>query len=535
MENRITLGSINSTFFNNTEKSVTTDSTSGIQLFGNGKGKTENSEPLPPEKEYTIENLRNKYPASDYDIKNSDGIIMVTKKDENTKVFSVQFNDDKSVEISKYNEYGDKIEQVIKNQYGITTQKKIIDPYDIGTKELYEYDDSGILQQHTDIYIEYKDGAGMKTAKITTYKDGKPYKIQVSDPEIPVKFPMADNIKSKMDSNDPTVVDDILQLTPDTVVDILQNFYMINKKEDWLDEVHTSLLNSINESSLPNSAKKKAVSHLQKTIESAAKQAGYPVSKKDFDYDKAITYLAYKQVGVDINFSVQDTQISNPYYTGDKYSLQQDGMTITITNKNTNSSKQINLEKLLQNYVNIQEKAEIIKLIQKVPPEVLMDLAVEIETFKPPLDLLDIYNENALGYYYSTTNQIAVNVGTDLQTFIHEMGHAVDHIGKDVGGGSLKIEYSLENNPEFSKIYEEELQKYLADGNTIYDFNDPNADRSLYATANIHELFAECYDLLMRGDSGSKDILLKYFPKTLEFIKEQIKINRSQSDYARRH
>lgn len=397
MDNKISFNNINGVFFNS-ETDNKTNTNTEISMFPFNKLKEKIEQIRSPQEEYSIDNLKNMYPSNEFYIENKDGNYIVTRKDNNSKAFSVEFNEDKTATISKFNKDGLCIEEIVKNQYGIMTQKRTIDPYDIGTKQLLEYDDSGILIRTSDFYISYNGDVGMKAVKITTYKNGKPYKIETSDPDIPVKFPLAETIKSKFTNNDPTVVGDILQITPDTVVDIVQNYYSINTKEDWLNTINIPLIKTIEESLLSEAQKKKAISHLEKTIETAAKQNGIPVPKTGFDYDKAVNILAYKQEGVDLNFTIPETQVNNPYYAGDKYSLKQDGMIITITNKDTNTSNTIDLEKLLEKYVNIQEKAKIIELIQKVPPEVLMDLSYEIENFRPPLDALDIYKDNALGY-----------------------------------------------------------------------------------------------------------------------------------------
>ena len=47
-------------------------------------------------------------------------------------------------------------------------------------------------------------------------------------------------------------------------------------------------------------------------------------------------------------------------------------------------------------------------------------------------------------------------------------------------------------------------------------------------------MFAECYTLLMSGHCSSKDLILDYFPKTLEIVKEHLKQIRTLPDGIRR-
>ena len=97
----------------------------------------------------------------------------------------------------------------------------------------------------------------------------------------------------------------------------------------------------------------------------------------------------------------------------------------------------------------------------------------------------------------------------------HELGHAVDFNGKYTNTSSI------DDNQEFMSAFNEEMEAYIAQG------GKKGGPGATYATTNEEEMFAECYTLLMLGNCGSKDIIVKFFPKTLKAVEKHIEYVRS--------
>ena len=107
----------------------------------------------------------------------------------------------------------------------------------------------------------------------------------------------------------------------------------------------------------------------------------------------------------------------------------------------------------------------------------------------------------------------------DPTVIVHELGHAIDN--RNI------LKYSTQSE-EFKKVFEEEMKAYEAAGNQRYDGTYravPN-----YCTTNEKEMFAECYTMLMFGkpSSSSGELILQYFPKTLEMCKKILQETRNR-------
>ena len=189
------------------------------------------------------------------------------------------------------------------------------------------------------------------------------------------------------------------------------------------------------------------------------------------------------------------------------------------------------MDKLLENF-SYYEKREAIKLINELPVEVLMDISKEVTFAKPRRDLIsnntlgqfELYKDNitlqSLGYVYN---------GFSLRTITHELGHAIDGIGK--------LNFASDYNQNFYTCFDNEKKEYLNNGNVRYSydagFGDAARNSDIYATANLQEMFAECYTLLMLGSCKSKYTILKYFPKTLNAAQEMLESIRNLPDKKR--
>ncbi len=243
--------------------------------------------------------------------------------------------------------------------------------------------------------------------------------------------------------------------------------------------------------------------------------------------------VQYKKYNVNLNFKKQNSKIQNEYHTGDSYSIVQNGTIITIKNERTKQQRQIDLDKLLRNYPNARDRAKIIKQLQNLPGEVLMDIAIETDSFIPLKNTTETITVaggaqcNAAGYYAGSDDTIHINHSNGNLTLVHEVGHAVDY------NGIRQNRSSVLNDPNFKKIFNEEMRQYISAGNQRYVYNSPNSKRNTYATANEQEMFAECYTLLMMGKCNSQNIIEKYFPKTLKYIDNKIKQIRNMKDNVR--
>lgn len=234
-----------------------------------------------------------------------------------------------------------------------------------------------------------------------------------------------------------------------------------------------------------------------------------------------------------LNLYIEEpSQIDNSVYKSKNSFVKiHKGNKIIILNQQTNKTSTINMDKLLENF-SYYEKREAIKLINELPVEVLMDISKEVTFAKPRRDLIsnnfvglfDLYKDNitlqSLGYVYN---------GFSLSTITHELGHAIDGIGK--------LHFESDYNQNFYTCFDNEMKEYLNNGNVrhSYDagFGDPASNSDIYATANLQEMFAECYTLLMLGSCKSKYTILKYFPKTLNAAQEMLESIRNLPDKKR--
>ena len=153
------------------------------------------------------------------------------------------------------------------------------------------------------------------------------------------------------------------------------------------------------------------------------------------------------------------------------------------------------------------------------------DISIELNHITSKSDRI-APGDNFDGIYLGESDSVVTNVN-ELTTFVHELGHSIDC--------GLNYRYSSETT-EFNSIFEEELAAYIAAGFTQhvskagYKRKDSTSN---YATHNVHEMFAECYTLLMLGDCQSKDVILAHFPKCLKAAEELLKEIRKRSNEER--
>ena len=240
-----------------------------------------------------------------------------------------------------------------------------------------------------------------------------------------------------------------------------------------------------------------------------------------------------KSLGYKTNFKNNNSQVSNENYKGAIYSVVQRGDTITVTNKNTNKVYKIDMN-MLTKELTIDQRVQFKCMLQNLPAEVLADVALELENSITKKEEKDSkYSGIYYGGFYDSIS--LVNMDNYL-TFIHELGHSVDYLGKYYSTSSIN------DNAEFARAFESEMNAYLAQGGKKYvdadenqkqNIKDTTSNRSSYATKNEREMFAECYTLLMNGNCGSDELILKHFPKTLEAVKKHIAYVRSLDEEVR--
>ena len=263
------------------------------------------------------------------------------------------------------------------------------------------------------------------------------------------------------------------------------------------------------------------------------------LKKRPNDYANIKRHLAevqYAQYGVNLNFKNQNSVVSNRFRKGDSHSVVQNGTILTIRNNKSGKQRTIDLDKLLQNYPNARERAKLIKMLQKMPGEVLMDIAIETDSFIPSSgETVNVGRGGrcqAAGYYNPSDDTVHIDPEKGVSTIVHETGHMVDFNRAN----SKRNNSSVLKDPEFKRIFNDEMRKYISAGNKRYVY-DPsgrsNSPRGTYATANEREMFAECYTLLMLGNCGSEGVITKYFPRTLAYINQKIEYNRQYSDSVR--
>ena len=131
--------------------------------------------------------------------------------------------------------------------------------------------------------------------------------------------------------------------------------------------------------------------------------------------------------------------------------------------------------------------------------------------------------------------------GMNQTTIVHELGHSIDNI---IIHKKLKIikpkSIWKSNQAKIRAAYNNEKQEYIKLGMPVYKEHvivDPLTgerkqiiDNGPYCTMDAQEFFAECYGIIMLGESADKsstECIKKYFPKTFELVKESINEIRS--------
>lgn len=188
----------------------------------------------------------------------------------------------------------------------------------------------------------------------------------------------------------------------------------------------------------------------------------------------------------------------NGYKTEFKYAENGNASTIVITNSKTGEERIIDLDKLVKGF-DENDTQTIIEAIKEIPPEALMDLSVEMKINN------SIVLAGASANYLPNSDTVSLKGGNITpETIVHELGHAID--ARYINGYNTLLS-TFEKH--LHKIYEHERDQYKKSGHEVsylYNYIDISGNykartnsNAPYATANLQEIFAECYTTMMLG------------------------------------
>lgn len=354
--------------------------------------------------------------------------------------------------------------------------------------------------------------------------DGKAIKNSAHKP-ISVGNFMAEEIYNDFNSiiqnNTPKNLNNLIKhikdINPENVKGFLDNFkyYALdtetNKTQDFFEYIK-------NFPNISNDKKEILISHVKKCLE--------------------------KAMGYNETYFNMDSQVKNKYYTGDSYAVARHGDFINIVSPERPwQTYDINLAELVKD-LPIEQGIQVKKMIQELPGEVLVDLAIELkncslddgqseknqayEKLRPKLKGYRI-----AAWYSPKDDNITIGVSGNYaskNTLVHELGHAVDYNGRFFNTASS------ESSKIFDNTFASEMKQYLAKGYKAFDGgeNTDYKEGSSYATYNKKEMFAECYTLMMTGYCDSKQVIEEHFPKTLKAVGTLIKEIRAMEESKRR-
>ncbi len=183
----------------------------------------------------------------------------------------------------------------------------------------------------------------------------------------------------------------------------------------------------------------------------------------------------------------------------------------------------MDLNEITSEISDIEQKLRFKSIVQNLPAECPEDLSVEVSR----LEFEDgDFSALITGHYYPISDQIKLKA-IYSEVLIHELGHALDY------NGYFSNTSLIGANSKFKEVNPVEMKAYLEAVNKCYDDNEEQSSDK-YCTKNDKEMFAECYQLLMTGEDSSKEVILKYFPKTLQAVAEHLKEIRKFPD-SKRH
>lgn len=498
----------------------------------NSQGKVDKSQ-------YSLEVLKKQFNEKDYEYKteNEDNLgytgytrttlTIVSKKTQKPVLEVVTNSESNSYSVTKYDKQT-KTSYSINNDGYLIEKREKTDANNFRVTE-YQENASMLPKEH----MEFKNGEMVlsiiydingKTLEKSEYRDGGRVETKYQNGH-PIKTEYYGGAKEKHNL-------DVVEYTANS---IYKGLYLWGSCSDEQLSKYLTDITSDNIDDLERTFKEKTGKHLSDAIVKINNNT-LPFLRSD----KLKTLLNHlekcweKHYGYVENYRNDNADVKNEWHIGDPYSVAQDGDNLIAVNQKTGLTSIINLEEYLQNF-DLNEKAKMKSLIQKLPGEVIEDLAVEMHHLDGKNTLEERFIDRPLekianltgisdfergGYYDPLFDAITIK-NIDTRTIVHELGHAVDH---------CRLSYQTDFDQQFDKVFDKEMEIYKQKGNKTFSYHKSNG--AAYCTANKKEMFAECYTLLMTGEDKSKDCILEHFPETLNVVRQMI-IEQRKSDNRR--
>ena len=203
---------------------------------------------------------------------------------------------------------------------------------------------------------------------------------------------------------------------------------------------------------------------------------------------------------------------------------------IVIRDKDGNVSE-INFEEISKNFPKSEDKEKLKEVLKELPAELLVDLTKEIEEIIPA-------KEGEYGVFNSSTNVLTLTLDDNAKyILVHELGHGVETINKDINGVNVNIS-SLENlvntDEKFSETYHKELNDFFE---AYKEATGKEHSWAKYETeVGPSEIAATYFVLKSLGESDTDfaEIMAENMPETMKKLDEIFAECRQKSDSERK-
>ena len=203
---------------------------------------------------------------------------------------------------------------------------------------------------------------------------------------------------------------------------------------------------------------------------------------------------------------------------------------IGIQDKDGNITK-INFEEITKNFPKQEDKEKLKEVLKELPAELLVDLVNEIDEIVPA-------GEEEYGVFDSSTNVLTLTLDENAKyILVHELGHGVETINKDINGVNVNIS-SLENlvntDEKFSETYHKELNDFFE---AYKEATGKEHSWAKYETeVGPSEIAATYFVLKSLGESDTDfaEIMAENMPETMKKLDEIFAECRQKSDSERK-
>ena len=273
---------------------------------------------------------------------------------------------------------------------------------------------------------------------------------------------------------------------------------------------------------------------------------------KNKDKEKLLNHiekLLYEKSLYNPNKKITNAQVKNDNYTSKNiYDVQYSGKKVIINNKTTGKTSTLDFDKLLINIKDPAEKISHMENMQNLPAEILEFYANEGVTIGGQKELLKQNKKSAKdgkfaadGLYNNYNEKIILPFYTDINTYIHEIMHAVDY--NDWGN-------TESDTKELKDAFELGLKRYEAAGYArfIDKKTEENSQKASYAfSKNAQECWSKISEILYNDGKSNNysfdiiplgmfsvnvgaqqilenenEILKKFWPEMIELEKQKI-------------